>query len=157
MGFIDKNGGGFDPVVYKPFNSRKELEADQPHPGNDAFRKGQKVFVAYCQNCHQSNGQGAPSQFPPLAGSEWVLSKAPGRVVRIVMNGLQGTLTVKGQTFESASTSPWKNDLSDEQIADVLTYIRGNKEWGNEASPVIADQVKAIHQHQACQAAVRHC
>ena len=144
MGFIDKNGGGFDPLVYKPYNSRKELEDDQPKSGKDAFRKGQKVFMAYCQVCHQSNGQGAPSQFPPLAGSEWVLSKEPGRVIRIVLNGLQGPLTVKGQGFESASMIPWKNDLSDGQIADVLTYIRGNKEWGNEASPVTAEQVKAI-------------
>jgi mono/diheme cytochrome c family protein len=149
MGFIDKNGGGFDPLVYKPYNSRKELEADQPHPDNDAFRKGQKVFAAHCQNCHQSNGQGSPSQFPPLAGSEWVHAKEPGRVIRIVMNGLQGPLTVKNQAFDSASMFPWRDQLSDDDIAAVLTFIRSNKEWGNDAPPVTAEQVKAVRDKTA--------
>ena len=146
MGFLDNHGGGFDPLVYKPYKSLAELKADQPRTGNDAFRKGQKVFETYCQVCHQSTGLGAPNQFPPLAGSEWVLAKEPGRVIRIVLHGLQGPVTVKSQAFDSASMIPWKTDLSDEQIADVLTYIRGNKEWGNDAPPVTAEQVKAIRE-----------
>ena len=32
--------------------------------------------------------------------------------------------------------------LRDEQIADVLTYVRS--EWGNNAPPVAADKVKQI-------------
>jgi mono/diheme cytochrome c family protein len=147
MGFLDNHGGGFDPLVYKPYKSRKELEDDQPRLGNDAFRKGQKVFVTYCQVCHQSTGQGAPGQFPPLAGSEWVLAKEPGRAIRIVLNGLQGPVTVKGQAFNSASMIPWKIDLSDEQIADVLTYVR--QEWGNNASSVTPEQVKAVRDKTA--------
>jgi len=149
MGFLDNHGGGFDPLVYQPYKSRKEVEDDQPHLGNDAFRKGQKVFETYCQVCHQSTGLGAPGQFPPLAGSEWVLAKEPGRVIRIVLYGLQGPVKVKDQAFDSASMIPWKTDLSDEQIADVLTYIRGNKQWGNDASPVSAEQVKAVRDKTA--------
>lgn len=144
MGFLDHHGGGFHATVYEPYKSFAELEIDQPSTGNDAFRKGQKVFETYCQVCHQSTGLGAPGQFPPLAGSEWVLAKEPGRVIRIVLNGLQGPVTVKGQAFDSASMIPWKDQFSDEQIADVLTYIRGNKEWGNDAPPVTAEQVKAV-------------
>ncbi len=149
MGFLDNHGGGFDPLVYKPYKSLAELKADQPRSGNDAFRKGQKVFETYCQVCHQSTGLGAPNQFPPLAGSEWVLAKEPGRVIRIVLNGLQGPVTVKSQAFDSASMIPWKTDLSDEQIAYVLTYIRGNKEWGNDGPPVTAEQVKAVRDKTA--------
>jgi len=144
MGFLDKYGGGFHATVYNPYKSLAELEADQPRTGNEAFRKGQKVFEMYCKVCHQSTGLGAPGQFPPLAGSEWVLAKEPGRVIRIVLHGLQGPIKVKDQAFDSASMIPWKTDLSDEQIADVLTYVRGNKEWGNDAPPVTAEQVKAI-------------
>ena len=149
MGFLDNHGGGFNAQVYRPYKSRKELEEDQPRSGNDAFRKGQKVFETYCQVCHQSTGLGAPGQFPPLAGSEWVLAKEPGRVIRIVLHGLQGPVKVKDQAFDSASMIPWKTDLSDEQIADVLTYIRGNKQWGNDASPVTAEQVKAVRDKTA--------
>jgi len=144
MGFLDNHGGGFNPLVYNPYKSRRELEDDQPKSGNDAFRKGQKVFMTYCQVCHQSTGLGAPNQFPPLAGSEWVLAKEPGRVIRIVLHGLQGPVTVKGQAFDSASMIPWKEQLSDDDIAAVLTFIRSNKEWGNDAPPVTAEQVKAV-------------
>jgi mono/diheme cytochrome c family protein len=149
MGFLDKYGGGFHATVYSPYKSLAELEADQPSTGNDAFRKGQKVFVTYCQVCHQSTGLGAPGQFPPLAGSEWVLAKEPGRVIRIVLHGLQGPVTVKDQAFDSASMIPWKDQLSDEEIAAVLTFIRSNKDWGNDAPPVTAEQVKAIRDKTA--------
>ena len=149
MGFLDKYGGGFHATVYNPYKSLAELEADQPRTGNDAFRKGQKVFDTYCKVCHQANGQGAPGQFPPLAGSEWVLAKEPGRVIRIVLHGLQGPIKVKDQAFDSASMIPWKDQLSDEELASVLTFIRSNKEWGNEAPPVTAEQVKAVRDKTA--------
>src|SRR6266566_3689521 len=149
MGFLDNHGGGFDPLVYKPYKSLAELKADQPRTGNDAFRKGQKVFETYCQVCHQSTGLGAPNQFPPLAGSEWVLAKEPGRVIRIVLHGLQGPVTVNGQQFNSSGMPPWKETLTDEETANVLTYIR--QEWGNNASSVTAEQVKAIRGKMASQ------
>jgi len=148
MGFLDNHGGGFDPLVYKPYKSRKELEEDQPRSGNDAFRKGQKVFDAYCFLCHQATGKGLPNQYPPLAGSDWVQAKDPGRLIRLVLDGIQGTITVNGQQFNSAMP-PWKENLTDEDIASVLTYIRGNQEWGNSASQVTPDQVKAIRAKMA--------
>ena len=143
MGFLDNYGGGFDPLVYQPYKSRKELEDDQPKSGNDAFRKGEKVFVTYCLLCHLSTGKGVPNQCPPLAGSDWVQAKEPGRLIRLVLDGIQGTITVNGQQL-TGSMPPWKENLTDEEIAYVLTYIRGNQEWGNSASQVTSDQVKAI-------------
>ena len=143
MGFLDNHGGGFNAQVYRPYKSRKELEDDQPRSGNDAFRKGQEVFEKYCLLCHLSTGKGLPTQYPPLAGSEWVQAKDPGRIIRLVLDGIQGTITVNGQQFNSAMP-PWKEYLTDEAIASVLTYIRGNQEWGNSASQVTPDQVKVI-------------
>jgi mono/diheme cytochrome c family protein len=152
MGFLDNHGGGFHAMVYKPYKSLAELEADQPRSKGDiAFLRGKGVYdqTAKCLLCHQPNGMGSVSpQSPPLAGSEWVLAKEPGRVIRIVLDGLQGPVTVNGRQFESAGMPPWKS-LTDEQIADVLTYIRGNKEWGNDAPPVTAEQVKAIRDKTA--------
>jgi mono/diheme cytochrome c family protein len=85
---------------------------------------------------------GAPGQFPPLAGSEWVNESEPGRVIRAVLNGLQGPISVHGQNFNNVMV-PW-NSLSDEDIAAVITFVRQNKEWGNTASAVTPAQVQAV-------------
>jgi mono/diheme cytochrome c family protein len=151
MSFLDNHGGGFDARVYAPYRGIDELEIDQPpSAGNDIFVKGRKVFENYCMLCHQSTGNGLPGQFPPLAGSEWVLAPDPGRLIRLVLDGMQGPITVKGQQFPASSAMPpWKDLLKDEDIAAVLTYIRGNQEWVNNAPPVTADQVKAVREKVA--------
>lgn len=99
---------------------------------------GQAVYGRTCVTCHQANGQGMPGAFPPLADSEWV-SGDKNRVIRIVLHGLQGPITVKGQQYNNAMT-PWKS-LSDAEIAAVVSYVRSN--FGNNASPVTAQEVAA--------------
>src|SRR3989440_10325783 len=84
--------------------------------------RGKKIFSANCAVCHQPNGLGAAGQgYPPLAGSEYV-NGGTRRVGMIVLKGLQGPLTVKGQSFGAAVMQPWDKTLSDAKIADVLTY-----------------------------------
>jgi mono/diheme cytochrome c family protein len=147
MGFLHRHAAGFQPKVYAPYKSRAELDMDQPRlRGDSVFLQGKKVYeeTARCILCHQANGQGVANQFPPLAGSEWVLAKEPGRLIRIVLHGLHGPVTVKDEAFDSPSMIPWKDQLSDEELAVVLTFIRSNKEWHNEAPPVSAEQVKAV-------------
>jgi mono/diheme cytochrome c family protein len=108
--------------------------------------RGKKIFAANCQTCHQANGLGVPGQYPPLAGSEFTTggSRRPGM---IVLKGLQGPVTVKGQKFGSAVMQPWEKTLTDQKIADVLTYERS--EWGNQASPVVAEQIAALRKELA--------
>src|SRR5437016_10309324 len=65
----------------------------------------------------------------------------------IVLKGLQGPVTVKGQKFGSAVMQPWDKTLTDRRIADVLTYERS--EWGNSASPVTAEQIAALRKELA--------
>jgi mono/diheme cytochrome c family protein len=60
------------------------------------------------------------------------------KVIPIVLNGLNGSITVKGQTYNN-TMPPWKGTLTNKQIADVITYIRNA--WGNKASTVTAAQV----------------
>ena len=90
-----------------------------------------------CAACHQATGLGLPGAFPPLAGSEYVLGEEE-RVVRIVLRGLTGPVTVKGQTFNGAMPA-WADQLSDAEIAAVLTYVRSS--WGNSAEAITAEQV----------------
>ena len=100
-----------------------------PPPRKSLFEVGEGVY-ANCTVCHQPNGLGIPGAFPPLAGSEWALGN-PERVAVIVMNGLMGPIDVKGATFNSAMPGLGAA-LSDEQIAAVATFVRGNSEWGNQ-------------------------
>ena len=98
---------------------------------------GASVFSSRCAACHQATGQGLPGAFPPLAGSEIVAGDGE-RVVRIVLRGLTGSVTVKGQTYNGAMPA-WADVLSDAEIAAVLTYVRSS--WGNAAAPVEASTV----------------
>src|SRR5947207_12203353 len=108
--------------------------------------RGKKIFAANCQTCHQANGLGVAGQYPPLAGSEFTTggSRRPGM---IVLKGLQGPVTVKGQKFGSAVMQPWDKTLTDQKIADVLTYERND--WGNSASAVTAEQIAALRKELA--------
>jgi mono/diheme cytochrome c family protein len=108
--------------------------------------RGKKIFAANCQTCHQANGLGVAGQYPPLAGSEFTTGGSK-RPAMIVLKGLQGPVTVKGQKFGSAVMQPWDKTLTDQKIADVLTYERS--EWGNNASPVTAEQIAGLRKELA--------
>jgi cytochrome c553 len=109
----------------------------------DSKSKGQAIFQKICAACHQQDGAGKEGVGPPLAGSEWV--KAPGgeRLVRIVLNGLNGPIQVRGKTWNLAMP-PLRENLDDEQIAVVLNYIRS--QWASEAAAVKSDLAGAARQ-----------
>ena len=65
-------------------------------------------------------------------------------MIRLVLNGLQGPIAVHGQSFNNVMV-PW-NLLSDQDIAAVITYVRQNKDWGNNASAVTPQQVRAVRE-----------
>lgn len=104
------------------------------------MKLGKRVYTTNCASCHTPTGLGVPGQYPPLAGSEWVLER-PHHVVALVLHGLQGPVTVKGNTYNNVMAA-WGKQLNDRQIAAVVTYIRN--EWGNQASLVTAEQVAAV-------------
>ena len=146
MWYFDSHGGWFDQDVYAPYANHKELEVWQPvSAGANPEAHGRKIYnKPTCVTCHQADGNGTPGQFPPLASSEWLKEKEPGRVIRIVLNGLNGPLEINGKSFNGSMVA-WggENGLSDEEIAAVLTYVRG-KAFGNNAPPVEPKRVKAV-------------
>jgi ubiquinol-cytochrome c reductase cytochrome b subunit len=99
---------------------------------------GAQVFSSNCSSCHGATGQGSPGEFPPLANNPTVTGD-PNKVIGIVTGGLHGTITVAGQTYNGMMPA-WKGTLSNKQIADVITYIRGSL-GSNKASPVTESQV----------------
>jgi cytochrome c oxidase cbb3-type subunit 2 len=97
-----------------------------------------------CVACHLPNGQGQPGAFPPLAGSDWVLGDKD-RLIKISIHGLQGEIMVNGDKYVGVMQGfgqPLASPLNDQQIADVLTYIRN--EWGNSVSAISPEEVKAV-------------
>ncbi len=100
---------------------------------------GSKIYAANCSSCHQANGQGLPGAFPPLAKNP-VVTGDVGKVSKIVLNGLNGSVTVEGKTYNGVMPA-WKGQLSNAEIAAVLTYIRAS--FGNKASAVTEAQVTA--------------
>ena len=96
------------------------------------FKMGKKLFARNCINCHQGSGLGLAGVFPPLADSQWVLGSEE-RLVKLVWNGLQGVIQVKGESYNGIMPA-FEGLLTELQMAAVLTYIR--QEWGNNASEI---------------------
>ena len=100
---------------------------------------GQAIYEALCLNCHQASAQGLSGVYPPLAKSEWVAGDAQ-TLIRITMHGLAGPTKVQGKDYGLVPMPPM--GLDDQQLADVLTYVRNA--FGNKAPAVTPDQVKAV-------------
>jgi ubiquinol-cytochrome c reductase cytochrome b subunit len=105
-----------------------------------ASANGAKVFQTNCASCHGATGQGQPGAFPPLANNPTVTGD-PNKVIGILIGGLHGSISVNGQTYNGMMPA-WKGTLSNKDIADVVTYIRGSL-GNNKASPVTQAQVTA--------------
>ena len=97
---------------------------------------GQKVFTTACSACHQETGLGLAGAFPPLAKSDYLL-KNPKRAVDVVLKGLQGEVTVNDVKYNSVM--PAMPQLSDQEIADVLTYALNS--WGNKGGSINPTEV----------------
>lgn len=103
----------------------------------ERMERGRQVFTTNCTACHQSEGQGIPGAFPPLAGSDFLMQDR-NRSIRIVARGLNGPIVVKGQHYDGVMPAL---GLSDEDTANVLTYIRNS--WGNNGGMVTTEEVRA--------------
>jgi len=106
----------------------------------DESKPGAAVYLATCDVCHSANGEGYRQAFPALAGNPVVLADDPTSVINIILDGARRPIT---QTAPSALVMPtlaWK--LSDQQIADVASFIRSS--WGNNAPAVTPDEVASL-------------
>jgi len=102
--------------------------------------KGAQVYAQNCASCHQANGQGNKGVFPPLAGSDYVTGDTK-KLGHILLYGLNGAIKVHGDAYNGQMPA-WKGQLSNDDIAEVLTYIRSS--WGNKAPPVKSADLAAI-------------
>jgi mono/diheme cytochrome c family protein len=138
--YLFSYSGGFSSDVFDYLPKFGPLSSG-PQAAPDPKVIGKALFSANCITCHQATGQGQPGQYPPLAGSEIVLGDASNRLIAIVLKGLQGPVTIKGQSVNN-SMQAWEGQYTDAQLADILTYVRSD--WGNNAPPIPAEAVKQM-------------
>ena len=109
------------------------------HSTQESKVTGEQLYIKYCLQCHQQDGNGVRNMFPPLAGNPKVNGPASD-IIKIVLSGLQGPVEVNGRDYDQSM--PAQDYLDDDQIASILTYVR--KSWGNKAPAVKAEEVKKI-------------
>jgi len=103
----------------------------------ERIEQGKRLFATICAACHQPTGQGIPGRFPPLAGSDF-LNTDKHRAIGVVINGLQGEVTVNGRKFNNSMP---KFPLTDDDIANALTYVYNS--FGNSGQEVLPLEVSA--------------
>jgi alcohol dehydrogenase (quinone), cytochrome c subunit len=112
----------------------RTLQSEQPQHG------GAAIYAGACAACHGIDGKGQPPFMPPLAGNPVVLDADPSSLVNLVLNGAQ-PIVVKGVP-DAYRMPQFRIQLDDEQIAQVLSFVRGA--WGNDAAAVKLEQVKRL-------------
>ncbi len=148
--YLAFNSGGFRQDVYESNAVSWTGGGTQAAAPVDPKVVGKRLYSQNCVVCHQANGQGVAGQFPPLAGSEWVNGgdkQGENHLVLLMLHGHQGPMQVMGANYNNAMPQ-WKQ-LSDDQIASILTYIRS--EWGNKASAVDPAFVASLRKEHASQ------
>ncbi|MFD0892855.1 c-type cytochrome [Luteolibacter ambystomatis] len=110
------------------------------------YRLGKEVYQrdVHCSTCHQPNGMG-DTTYPPLAKSEYVTGDET-RLIKIVLKGVWGPITVHGKTYDPKNgvppMTPFEALLKDDELAGVLTYVRNS--FGNSAPAVKPETVAKV-------------
>jgi glucose/arabinose dehydrogenase len=144
------NRGAFGAAQLARMDARKQQahirtpDEEKDVLGREVVEAGAKLYDKYCVNCHQRNGRGDGARFPSLVSTTWV-SGNKSRLVSLVLNGLQGEIEVEGRKFNGVM--PPHAFLSDEQIAQLLTFLRQN--FGNHGSAVEAAEVAEVRARPA--------
>jgi mono/diheme cytochrome c family protein len=119
----------------------KDLPADKPEPAVNPpppaeMANGEKIYRGACIACHELDGSGAPRIYPPLPGNANLQSADPSSTLRVILDGAQTVTTPRAPNKGSMPAYP---KLSDQDIADVATYMRNS--WGNAAPAVTPEEV----------------
>ena len=117
-----------------------EALLSSPEPGS--MLRGQKIYEQTCLTCHQADAGGVPGMTPPLQKSPYVQGPSV-KLIGIVLNGLNDGVEIDGESY-SNPMPPFSTVLKDQEIADVLTYLRSH--FGNKAGAITVSQVNKIRQ-----------
>jgi mono/diheme cytochrome c family protein len=165
---VSLNGAAYGPMAEVIFTSLRHLKSDdaiaiatylksvpalpqrvssmgrEVRSANAASKRGSpagaRIYAEQCEECHQSDGLGRGHDYPPLAGNSQVNSDNAINNIRIVLSG--GVAPTTAENPQPYSMPPFAEKLSDQEIADVINYIRAS--WKNDGSGVSASDVRAL-------------
>lgn len=100
---------------------------------------GKKIYGQYCLSCHMADGGGVQNMNPPVSGTSYVLGDKT-RLIKVILNGFSQNVDIDGESYTNVMAP--HNFLKDQEIADVLSYIRNS--FGNKAGGVSAVEVKNV-------------
>ena len=113
-------------------------------PQQAQMAEGKKLYNGACIACHEADGSGAPRIYPPLPGNANLQSADPSSTLRVILDGAQTVTTPRAPN--KGSMPGYSKKFSDQEIADVTTYIRNS--WGNAAPAVTPGQVAKARKEQ---------
>ena len=116
-----------------------EISKTLPSAPTGKEHPGKAVYAQHCLTCHQSDGSGVPGMHPPLSAGSWV-GKDSKELIAIMMKGLSGKIEVNGEVYKNFM--PSHGQLTDEQLGDVLSYVRSS--FGNNFEPVTPEMVEKV-------------
>lgn len=100
---------------------------------------GKKIYNKYCLACHMADGGGVPNMNPPLSKTSYVLGDKT-RLIKVILNGLATGEEIDGETY--TNVMPAHNFLTDQEVADVLSFVRNSFE--NKTSGISVQEVKTV-------------
>jgi len=100
-----------------------------------SMERGKSIYEAQCMSCHMAEGEGLEGIFPPLAKTDYLNDK--DRLIKIVLQGVRGPMKIHGIDYNGEMTG---FDLNNEQVSDVLNYIRNS--WGNKGVPILPAEIQ---------------
>lgn len=125
---VDQKPGGSEPGA----NGQQPVIKEPDHPGK-------LLYMQFCLSCHMYKGEGVPGLYPPLRQTV-AISGDDENLIRIVLSGQEGAIIVNGEPYNNIMTK--LDFLTDQQVADVLSYVRSN--FGNSYAPVSVEKVKEV-------------
>ena len=99
--------------------------------------RGGLGYVQFCVDCHRQDGAGVKAIFPSLAQNPSVASADPATLLHITLTGWK---TAQTAAHPRVYTMPAFSRLSDEELAEILSFVR--ETWGNNAGAISVSQVK---------------
>jgi len=108
--------------------------------GKGGEMAGHILYGSYCVSCHQRDGKGDNNRYPPLVGSDWVIGDHD-RLIKVLLNGLQGEIKVNGKTFNGVMPAHGAF-LDDHAIASILTFVKKN--FNKENVPILSTEVTKV-------------
>ncbi len=136
--FLTSCGGAEEKTTDTVKEAVTEVKTEVKTEVTTDFSKGKLVYEKNCQVCHQADGKGLASTFPPLAGSDFLSNKEV--MVNAIHKGLSGEITVNGVKYNTPMAA--LPGITDEETADVINYVYNT--WGNAVGSITVDEVKAI-------------